>query len=94
MLIKIFDIPSEYALGIIILGSCPGGTASNLIAYLCRADVALSIICTFASTLVSVVLTPLLILLLSNEKYLYRISRTSKVNFFNNFFSGSFRIKL
>ena len=54
-LIQIFTIPSEYALGIIILGSCPGGTASNLIAYLCKADVALSIMCTLISTLFSVI---------------------------------------
>ena len=86
MLIKIFDIPSEYALGIIILGSCPGGTASNLIAYLCRADVALSIICTFASTLVSVVLTPLLILLLSNENIYIEFQELVKSTFLIIFF--------
>ena len=62
-LIQIFTIPSEYALGIIILGSCPGGTASNLISYLCKADVALSIMCTLISTLFSVIVTPFLILL-------------------------------
>ena len=66
-LIQIFTIPSEYALGIIILGSCPGGTASNLISYLCKADVALSIMCTLISTLFSVILTPFLILFLTNE---------------------------
>ena len=66
-LLKTFDISPELALGVIILGSCPGGTASNVIAYLCKADVALSVICTFASTLFSVIVTPLLIQLLANE---------------------------
>ncbi len=67
VLVKTFNIPSELALGIIILGCCPGGTASNLITYLCNGNVALSIVCTFVSTIVSVFLTPILIFLLSSE---------------------------
>ena len=66
-LVKVFNIPSELALGIIILGCCPGGTASNLITYLCNGNVALSIVCTFFSTIVSVFLTPILIFLLSSK---------------------------
>ena len=54
-------------LGFIILGSCPGGTASNVIAYICGANLSLSIFCTFASTIMAVILTPLLIYLLSDE---------------------------
>ena len=67
VLVKAFNIPSELALGIIILGCCPGGTASNLITYLCNGNVALSIVCTFFSTIVSVFLTPILIFLLSSK---------------------------
>ena len=67
VLVKTFNIPSELALGIIILGCCPGGTASNLITYLCNGNVALSIVCTFFSTIVSVFLTPILIFLLSSK---------------------------
>ena len=47
LLVKSFNIPSDLALGIIILGCCPGGTASNLITYLCNGNLALSIVCTF-----------------------------------------------
>ena len=67
VLVKTFNISSELALGIIILGCCPGGTASNLITYLCNGNVALSIVCTFFSTIVSVFLTPILIFLLSSK---------------------------
>jgi len=67
VLVKTFNISSELSLGIIILGCCPGGTASNLITYLCNGNVALSIVCTFFSTIVSVFLTPILIFLLSSK---------------------------
>ncbi len=67
VLVKIFNISPELSLGIIILGCCPGGTASNLITYLCNGNVALSIVCTFFSTIVSVFLTPILIFLLSSK---------------------------
>ena len=50
LIVIIFKFPSEIALGFIILGSCPGGTASNVIAYICRANLPLSICCTFVST--------------------------------------------
>jgi BASS family bile acid:Na+ symporter len=46
--------------GVVLLGSCPGGTASNLICYLARGDVALSITLTAVSTLLAVLLTPVL----------------------------------
>jgi BASS family bile acid:Na+ symporter len=50
----------ELATGIILVGCCPGGTASNVITYLGKGDVALSISLTALSTLAAVVLTPLL----------------------------------
>ena len=61
MIVNLFNFPKEIALGFIILGSCPGGTASNVIAYICGANLSLSIFCTFASTFMSVILTPFLI---------------------------------
>ena len=48
------------AVGLILVSCCPGGTASNVIAYLARANLALSVTMTLASTLVAVLLTPLL----------------------------------
>ena len=54
------QLPQELLVGLVLVGACPGGTASNVIAYLARADVALSVAITFASTLVAVVATPLL----------------------------------
>jgi BASS family bile acid:Na+ symporter len=50
----------ELAAGVVLVGTCPGGTASNVISYLARADVPLSITLTAVSTLVGVVVTPLL----------------------------------
>jgi len=47
------------AVGLILVSCCPGGTASNVIAYLARANLALSVTMTLASTLIAVVLTPL-----------------------------------
>lgn len=57
---KVFALPKELALGLILVGCCPGGTASNVICYLARANVALSVLLTMCSTFVAVALTPLL----------------------------------
>ena len=64
---KIFDFSKEITLGFLILGACPGGTASNVIAYICRANVSLSILCTFASTALGVFLTPFYIFLMADK---------------------------
>lgn len=53
-------LSGELLAGIVLLGSCPGGTASNVICYLARGDVALGIALTTATTLLAVVMTPLL----------------------------------
>ena len=81
-LVKTFNIPPELSLGVIILGCCPGGTASNLITYLCNGNVALSIVCTFFSTIVSVFLTPILIFLLSNKNIDIDVISLIKSSFF------------
>lgn len=52
-------LPDLAALGLVIMGMCPGGTTSNLFAHLARADVALSIAMTAASKLLGVVLMPI-----------------------------------
>lgn len=54
------DLPPYFAVGLILVGCCPGGTASNLVAYIAKADVALSVVMTVCSTLAAVILTPLL----------------------------------
>ncbi len=53
-----FGLPDELALGLLIVGCTPGGTTSNLFAYLSKADVALSIAMTAISTVVAVVAMP------------------------------------
>jgi BASS family bile acid:Na+ symporter len=58
---KLLALPPELALGIMILSVCPGGPTSNLISYLCKADVALSITLTAVSSLITVFTIPLLV---------------------------------
>ncbi|WP_340122185.1 bile acid:sodium symporter family protein [Methylobacter svalbardensis] len=57
---RVLDLEAGLAIGLILVGSCPGGTASNVICYLARANVALSVLLTLCSTLAAVVMTPLL----------------------------------
>ncbi len=66
-LAKAFRLEPEIAMGFIILGACPGGTASNVIAYLAKADVALSVTMTACSTVLAVFLTPALVKLYGGE---------------------------
>ena len=56
-----FALPKELAIGVILVGCCPGGTASNVITYLAKGDLALSVGMTAASTLLAPLLTPLLV---------------------------------
>jgi BASS family bile acid:Na+ symporter len=60
-------LPPELAVGVLLVCCCPGGTASNVIAYLAGADVALSISLTAVSTILSPLLTPALLLLYAGE---------------------------
>ena len=60
-------LPPELAVGFILVGTCPGGTASNVITYLARGDVALSVTLTAVSTLLSPLMTPLLTLWLAGH---------------------------
>jgi BASS family bile acid:Na+ symporter len=62
---KALRLPPELAVGTILVGTCPSGTASNVMAFLARADVALSVTVTAVNTLLAPVLTPLLLKLLA-----------------------------
>lgn len=59
-LTKLFALPPELAVGVILVGTCPGGTASNVISYLAKGDVALSVSMTMTTTLLAPVVTPAL----------------------------------
>jgi BASS family bile acid:Na+ symporter len=59
-IVWLLDLSPDLAVGFILLGACPGGTASNVITYLARGDVALSVTMTAIATIVSPLLTPLL----------------------------------
>jgi len=59
----LMGLPPMIAAGLVLVGSCPGGTASNVVCYLARGDVALSITLTTLSTLLAVLATPALTLL-------------------------------
>jgi len=60
VLVRLFRLPADLALGVILVGCCPGGTASNVITYLAGGDLALSVGMTATSTLLAPLLTPLL----------------------------------
>lgn len=64
-LVKVFALPPELAIGVILVGTCPGGTASNVISYLARGDVALSVSMTMTTTILAPVVTPALTFLLA-----------------------------
>jgi len=59
-LASVFGLSNGLAVGLILVACCPGGTASNVIAWMARANVALSVTMTMASTMVAIALTPLL----------------------------------
>lgn len=64
-LVVVFQLPPELAVGVILVGCAPGGTSSNVITYLAKGDVALSVTMTSVSTLLAPIFTPLLTLWLA-----------------------------
>ncbi len=66
-LVQVFDLPKGIAVGLMLVGTCPGGVSSNIMSYIAKGDVAFSVGMTTASTLLSPVMTPLLMLWLSGE---------------------------
>jgi BASS family bile acid:Na+ symporter len=65
ILAKLFHLPAEIAVGLILTGSAPGAMASNVMSYIAKADAAYSVSLTTVSTLLSPILTPGLTLLLA-----------------------------
>lgn len=61
MLARIFSLDEALTIGVVLVGCCPGGTASNVITYLAKGDLALSVGMTAVSTLLAPLLTPLLV---------------------------------
>lgn len=66
-LARVFALDEALTVGVVLVGCCPGGTASNVITYLAHGDLALSVGMTGVSTLLAPVLTPLLVLLLAGK---------------------------
>lgn len=62
-----FGFPAEVAAGVVLIGSCPGGVASNVMAFIAKADLALSITLTAVSTMLSPLATPYLMQLLAGQ---------------------------
>ena len=63
---SMFQLDPALTIGMILVGACPGGTASNIITYLARGNVALSISLTSISTILAIVLTPAITLLIAD----------------------------
>ena len=64
----LFHLSTPFAVGLVLVACCPGGTASNVVTYLAKADVPLSVTMTAISTFMAVVTTPLLTALLAGSR--------------------------
>lgn len=67
LLAKLFNLPADLAVGVILVGSCPGGTSSNVMTYLAKGNTALSVACTSVSTLLAPFLTPAIFYLFASQ---------------------------
>lgn len=65
-LVFLFQLPPEIAIGVILVGCSPGGTSSNVMTYLAKGNMALSVTATSVSTLLAPIITPALTLLLAS----------------------------
>lgn len=65
---KLLQLPHDIAIGVILVGACPGGTASNVISYLAKGNLALSVAVTSLSTLLAPLLTPAIFYLLAHRQ--------------------------
>lgn len=65
-LVFLFNLPPEIAIGVILVGSSPGGTSSNVMTFLAKGNVALSVAATTVTTLLAPIVTPSLTLLLAS----------------------------
>jgi len=59
-LAKLLHLPMDYVIGIVLVSCCPGGTASNVVCFIARSNIALSVSLTAVSTLAAIIITPLL----------------------------------
>lgn len=66
-LTMIIPMSPEVAAGVILVGCCPGGTSSNVMTYLSKGDVALSVACTSVTTLAAPIVTPFLVWLFASQ---------------------------
>ena len=66
-LTMMIPMPAEVAAGVILVGCCPGGTSSNVMTYLAKGDVALSVACTSVTTLLAPLVTPWLVLAFASQ---------------------------
>lgn len=64
VLCRLLNLPADLAIGVILVGCCPGGTASNVITYIAGGDVPLSVGMTIVSTLIAPLVTPVLVYVL------------------------------
>ena len=67
LLCQLFQLPPAIAIGVILVGCCPGGTASNVITYMAKGNTALSVACTSVSTILAPILTPAVCYLLASQ---------------------------
>ena len=67
ILAKLFNLPSKLAVGVVLVGTCPGGTSSNVMTFLAKGDIALSVGMTMVSTVLAPIITPILTLLLAGQ---------------------------
>ncbi len=79
ILCKAFNLDPALTVGVVLVGTCPGGTSSNVITYLSRGDVALSVSMTSVNTILAPILTPTITYLL--------LSKTVHVDIFSMFIS-------
>ena len=63
----LLKLPPELAAGLVLLGCVPGGTASNVMVYLAKGNLALSVAMTSLSTLMAPIMTPLILLMLAGQ---------------------------
>lgn len=68
MIALALNLPRELMVGLIIVGACPSGTASNVMSYMGKANLALSVTLTLCTTLLAPLLTPAIIYLILSHK--------------------------
>jgi Predicted Na+-dependent transporter len=67
LLTQIIPMSPEVAAGVILVGCCPGGTSSNVMTYLSKGDIALSVACTSVTTLAAPIITPFLVWMFASQ---------------------------